>query len=62
MTLIGPNRDDFNFLLGDKNLPLYGSQGQIRSAVLALKLSEVKLFNNITGDTPILYLMICLVN
>ncbi len=35
---------------------LYGSQGQIRSAVLALKLSEVKLFNNITGDTPILLL------
>ena len=43
-------------LLGDKNLSLYGSQGQIRSAVLALKLSEVKLFNNITGDTPILLL------
>ena len=56
MTLIGPNRDDFYFLLGDKNLSLYGSQGQIRSAVLALKLSEVKLFNNITGDTPILLL------
>ena len=48
--------DDFYFLLGDKNLSLYGSQGQIRSAVLALKLSEVKLFNNITGDTPILLL------
>ena len=56
MTLIGPNRDDFYFLLGDKNLSLYGSQGQIRSAVLALKLSEVKLFSNITGDTPILLL------
>ena len=56
MTLIGPNRDDFYFLLGDKNLSIYGSQGQIRSAVLALKLSEVKLFNNITGDTPILLL------
>lgn len=56
MTLIGPNRDDFYFLLDDKNLSLYGSQGQIRSAVLALKLSEVKLFSDITTDTPILLL------
>lgn len=56
MTLIGPNRDDFCFLLGDKNLALYGSQGQIRSAILALKLSEVKLFTDITCDTPILLL------
>ena len=42
MTLIGPNRDDFYFMLNGKNLSLYGSQGQMRSAVLALKLSEVK--------------------
>lgn len=56
MTLIGPNRDDFYFRLDDKNLSLYGSQGQMRSAVLALKLSEVKLFNDKTGDSPILLL------
>ncbi len=56
MTLEGPNRDDFYFILNGKNLSLFGSQGQIRSAVLALKLSEVKLFNKITGDTPILLL------
>lgn len=56
MTLIGPNRDDFYFKLDDKNLSLYGSQGQIRSAVLALKLSEVKLFTEKTGDSPILLL------
>ena len=56
MTLIGPNRDDFYFKLDDKNLSLYGSQGQMRSAVLALKLSEVKLFNDKTGDSPILLL------
>ena len=56
MTLIGPNRDDFYFKLDDRNLSLYGSQGQMRSAVLALKLSEVKLFNDKTGDSPILLL------
>ena len=56
MTLIGPNRDDFYFKLDDKNLSLYGSQGQIRSAVLALKLSEVKLFTDRMKDGPILLL------
>ena len=56
MTLVGPNRDDFYFKLDDKDLSLYGSQGQMRSAVLALKLSEVKLFNDMTGDSPILLL------
>ena len=56
MTLIGPNRDDFYFKLDDKNLSLYGSQGQMRSAILALKLSEVKLFTEKTGDSPILLL------
>ena len=56
MTLIGPNRDDFYFSLDNKNMSLYGSQGQIRSAVLALKLSEVKIFNDVTNDEPILLL------
>ena len=56
MTLEGPNRDDFYFTLAEKNLSLFGSQGQIRSAVLALKLSEVKLFKDITGDNPIFLL------
>lgn len=56
MTLIGPNRDDFYFLLDDKNLSVYGSQGQIRSAVLALKLAEVKLFDDVTKESPILLL------
>lgn len=56
MTLVGPNRDDFYFKLNDKNLSQFGSQGQIRSSVLALKLSEVKLFTEKTGDSPILLL------
>ena len=56
MTLIGPNRDDFCFYLDNKNLSLYGSQGQIRSAVLALKMSEVLLFIDKVGESPILLL------
>ena len=56
MTLIGPNRDDFCFFYLDKNLSLYGSQGQIRSAVLALKMSEVLLFTDKVGESPILLL------
>ena len=56
ITFIGPNRDDFYFDLNGKNLSLYGSNGQIRSAVLALKLAEVKLFTDVLSDTPILLL------
>lgn len=56
MSLIGPNRDDFYFYLGDKNLSLFGSQGQIRSAILSLKLAEVKLFTKLVSDSPILLL------
>ena len=56
MTLFGPNRDDFYFSLNGKNLSMFGSQGQLRSAVLALKLAEVKLFSDVTKDYPILLL------
>ena len=56
MTLIGPHRDDFSFLWNSKDLSLYGSQGQIRSAILSLKLSEVFLFKELDDDYPILLL------
>lgn len=56
MTLIGPNRDDFCFYLDNNNLALYGSQGQMRSAVLALKMAEVMLFTEEACDSPILLL------
>lgn len=55
-TLIGPNRDDYYFSLNNKNIAIYGSQGQIRSSVLALKLAEVILFTEITGESPVLLL------
>lgn len=56
ITLCGPHRDDFEFYIDDKNLKSYGSQGQQRMSVLALKLSEIEIFKEQTGKMPILLL------
>ncbi len=56
ITLLGPHRDDFSLVLGNKDLSIFGSQGQYRAAVLALKLSEIDIFKEITGDYPVLLL------
>jgi len=55
-TSIGPHKDDIEFFLSDKNLKFYGSQGQQRVAVLALKLSEIEIFKKYKETTPILLL------
>ena len=55
-TLIGPHRDDFSFKLDNNDLLLYGSQGQIKMAILALKLAEIDVFKDICGEYPILLL------
>jgi DNA replication and repair protein RecF len=55
-SLVGPHRDDWTFLLGEQVLKGHGSQGEIRSALLALKLSEIELFRNKTGHRPIFLL------
>lgn len=56
MTLIGPNRDDFHFYLNDKNISLYGSQGQLRLSILSLKFSEIKIFKKVLNENPIVLL------
>lgn len=56
MTLIGPHRDDYSLFLKGNNLAIYGSQGQNRASVLALKLSEIFVFKEVTGNYPILLL------
>jgi DNA replication and repair protein RecF len=56
MTLIGPHRDDVRFFDGQIDLHIYGSRGQQRTAVLALKLAEVRLMTQTTGEHPILLL------
>ena len=55
-TLYGPHRDDFSFKLADNDLLIYGSQGQIKMAVLALKLAELDVFYDICGEYPVLLL------
>lgn len=55
-TSIGPHRDDLIFLVNGKNLRNYGSQGQQRTGVLALKLAELEFIKSETGEYPILLL------
>jgi len=56
ITNIGPHKDNFNFYLNESNLSTYGSQGQLKMSILALKLAEIDVFKNITGENPILLL------
>ncbi|MDR3086178.1 MAG: DNA replication/repair protein RecF [Christensenellaceae bacterium] len=53
---IGPHRDDFALILDGRDLRAFGSQGQQRTAALALKLSELDLIYQETGEWPILML------
>jgi DNA replication and repair protein RecF len=55
-TLIGPHRDDLRLLIDGKPLGAFGSQGQQRTAVLALKVAEYDVMRARTGDAPILLL------
>lgn len=55
-TGIGPHRDDLTFLVNGKNLRNFGSQGQQRTGVLALKLAELEFIKSETGEYPILLL------
>ncbi len=55
-TTIGPHRDDIKFTLNGDDVRVYGSQGQQRTAALALKLAEAETFNNRFKEYPILIL------
>jgi DNA replication and repair protein RecF len=55
-TMYGPHRDDLRFLVNGRDLRLFGSRGQQRSAALALKLAEVRAMTDATGATPLLLL------
>lgn len=56
LTLFGPHKDDILFRLDDNDIKIYGSQGQQRSCVLALKLSEINIFKDKIGENPIVLL------
>jgi len=55
-TTIGPHRDELCFLCNGIDLRLYGSRGQARTAVLAMKLAEVDWIRSKTGQWPVLLL------
>lgn len=52
----GPHRDDMLILLNGSDARVYASQGQQRSVVLALKIAELTILTEITGEKPILLL------
>jgi len=55
-TSVGIHRDDYNFEINDLNLGLFGSQGQVRTAILSLKLAEKDLIFQEKDEMPILLL------
>jgi DNA replication and repair protein RecF len=56
MTLLGPHRDDFRIYINETDGRYFGSQGQQRTAALALKLSEIELVHQVGGYYPLLLL------
>ncbi len=56
VTLVGPHRDDIRFELDGVDVAAFGSQGQQRSVVLALKLAEVGFITYRVGQKPVLLL------
>ena len=56
VTGIGPHRDDIIISVNGINLRSFGSQGQQRTGVLAMKLSELEFIRSETGEYPILLL------
>ena len=56
VTTIGPHRDEIRFLANDIDLGDYGSRGQVRTALLSLKLAEVNWMKERTGEWPVILL------
>ncbi len=55
-TLVGPHREDLLVRLDDRDLRAFGSQGQVRSAALSLKLALLGLATQETDDPPLFLL------
>ncbi len=56
LALYGAHKDDFSVTINKKSARMYGSQGQQRSVVLALKLAEGELSAKLTGEYPVFLL------
>ena len=55
-TTAGPHTDDLEILLDGRPARLYGSQGQLRALVLALKMAEIQHLESAIGEPPVLML------
>ena len=55
-TVVGPHRDEVEFTINQTPARIYGSQGQQRTLVLAVKLAELKLIEEVVGEPPLLLL------
>ncbi|MGB7341583.1 MAG: DNA replication/repair protein RecF [Phototrophicaceae bacterium] len=56
VTLSGPHRDELRLLINGRDCGLYGSRGQARTTVMALKLAEYEWMKRHIGENPILLL------
>jgi len=56
VTSAGPHRDDLNLSLNRKNMKVFASQGQIRTAALSMKLAQMKALKQLAGEAPVLLL------
>ena len=56
MSVVGPHRDDLEFAVGGMDLSTYGSRGQQRLGVVALKLAEADAMAEVAGEPPLLLL------
>jgi len=56
VTTIGPHRDEMRFLSNGVDMGDYGSRGQVRTTLLALKLAEVSWMRERTGEWPVILL------
>ena len=56
MTSLGPHRDDLALTLDRNQMKQYASQGQIRTAALSLKLGQMKILRDLSGEEPVLLL------
>lgn len=55
-SVVGPHRDEIEFTINNTPAKAFGSQGQQRTLVLALKLAELKLIEEVVGEPPLLLL------
>ena len=53
VSLVGPHRDDVTFLVNGRDVRTYGSQGQQRTVALSVKLAELELMRDLTGESPV---------